>query len=108
MCVCLCVCFCVSCKSLKHIFRSSSTLIASTHYFTKQHLANLVDFPAFLVSSTFNFLYLHNCQPIHHLLPLASFRNSVISTHPLTHSLVHPPLPYLHALKFVEMLIFKL
>src|SRR6218665_1640145 len=43
-----------------------TTHLAITHYFPKHcHLTKLVDFPQFLVSSTFSFLYLHNRRPLH-------------------------------------------
>src|SRR6218665_3819117 len=43
-----------------------TTLLAFTHYFPNHsHLAKLVDFPQFLVSSTFSFLYLHNRRSLH-------------------------------------------
>ena len=55
------------CAPVAHIWQYTQYYrLAFTHYFPKhRHLAKLVDFPQFLVSSTFIFLYLHNRRPLH-------------------------------------------
>src|SRR6218665_979819 len=54
----------------KHL-RTNSSLLSSICSLLRKisSFGQTVDFPQFLVSSTFNFLYLHICQPLHHLLP---------------------------------------